>query len=99
MWLLLINHIQNGHVSVPYHVNMHAFRFIQTKVLMRGSSIKVFDSEGVFTLSRQVCVNMRLVKYKTGLLPLLSQTKQIQITRTAEMGGICFVSLLLHVYV
>lgn len=57
---------------------------------MRGSSIKVSDSEGVFTLSQQVCVNMKLVKYKTGLLPLLSQTKQIQITRTAEMGGIVF---------
>lgn len=48
------------------------------------------DSEGVFTLPQQVCVNMRLVKYETGLLTLLFQTKQIQITRTAEKGGFCF---------
>ena len=33
---------------------------------------------------------MRLVKYETGLPLLLSQTKQTQITRTAEMGGFCF---------
>lgn len=52
------------------------------------------DSEGVFTLSQQVCVNMRLVKYETGLPPLLSQTKQIQITRTVEMGGFCFYAAL-----
>lgn len=65
---------------------------------MRGSSIKVSDSEGVFTLSQQVCVNMKLVKYKMGLPPLLSQTKQIQITRTAEMGGIFFFFFFLYVW-
>ncbi len=59
---------------------------------MRGSSIKVSDSEGVFTLPQQVCVNMRRVKYETGLPPLLSQAKQTQITRTAEMGGFCFLA-------
>lgn len=60
---------------------------------MRGSSIKVSASEkGVFTLSRQVCVNMRRVKYETGLPPLLSRTKQTQITRTAELGGFCFLA-------
>lgn len=56
---------------------------------MWRSSIKVSASEGVFTLSQQVCVNMRLVKYETGLPRLLSQTKQIQITRTSEMWGFC----------
>lgn len=57
---------------------------------MQGSSIKLSDAEVVFTLSQQVCVNMRRVKYETGLPPLLSKTKQIQITRTAEMGGFRF---------
>lgn len=35
--------------------------------LMRGSSIKVAASEGVFTQSQQVCVNMSRVKYEPGL--------------------------------
>ena len=35
---------------------------------------------------------MRRVKYETGLPPLLSRTKQTQITRTAELGGFCFLA-------
>lgn len=30
MWLLLISHLQNGHVSVQYHVNMPAVGVIRT---------------------------------------------------------------------
>lgn len=32
MWRLLINHIRNGHVSLPYHVNMPALGFTLTLV-------------------------------------------------------------------
>lgn len=67
MWRLLINHIRNGHVSVVYHVNMPAYRFILTLAIKRGSSIKASAVDGVFTLPQQVCVNMSRVKYEPGL--------------------------------
>lgn len=67
MWRLPINYIRNGHVSLAYHVNMPAHRFILTLAIKRGSSIKVSAADGVFTLPQQVCVNMSRVKYEPGL--------------------------------
>lgn len=67
MWPLSINYIRNGHVSLAYHVNMSAHRFILTLAIKRGSSIKVSAADGVFTLPQQVCVNMSRVKYEPGL--------------------------------
>lgn len=56
-----------GMSVLAYHVNMPALGFILTLAIIRGSSIKASASEGVFTLSQQVCVNMIHVKYELEL--------------------------------